>query len=92
VKILYTVVLLRPKYLCSDVEYGIDTYTAQLALDPSKAFTDDIIWAAREEAYQADRKAHRNGDVPRGPKLRADYKVCMIFEGHPKIVLFGWQA
>ena len=80
----FTVVLLRPDYLNEVTEevFGKDIYVASV----KAANTTDAIVVAQQEVFKADKKDKLK------PKESTDYQLSVMFEGHPKIALFGWQA
>ena len=81
----YTVVLLRPHYLCNRVDgekYGTNIYVATRIV---AANTVDAVRMAKAEVYSRDRK-----EIPK-PHAPSDYELCVAFEGHHDPVLFGWQ-
>jgi hypothetical protein len=80
----FTVVLLRPAYLNEVTEevYGKDIYVASV----KAANTTDALVVAQFEVFEADKKDKLKAKSP------TDYQLSVMFEGHPKIALFGWQA
>jgi len=83
----YTVIFLRPEHVAkyNETPFGKDTYVAAVE---SENITE-AIKIGREEVYQADISAFDTDEVE---IKRRDYKVVMVFEGHPKIALHGWQT
>ena len=79
----YTVVLLRPEYLgeATEEDYGQDIYVALLEAENMVG----AVELAQIEASLADKK---EGLKPQSP---ADYKLCVLFQGHSAPALFGWQ-
>ena len=77
----FTVVLLRPDYLCEDEPYGQDIYVASVVAESAKK----AVTMARKEVFKADKKDGME------PKSEDDYALCVAFEGHPETTLFGWQ-
>lgn len=78
----YTVVLLRPDYIEAEgTTYGQDIYVAHVS---GNTFNEAIV-AAQEEVFEADK---RDGYKPDSPD---DYALCILFAGHIKPLLFGWQ-
>lgn len=80
----YTVVLLRPEYLCEHTgeEYGLDAYVARVSAENyMKALN-----AAQAEVMEADKKDKLK------PLKPEDYKMCVIFNGHHTPVAHGWQV
>lgn len=79
----YTVVLLKPDYMCRDVPYGQEIYIANMIMaEGAKA----AFKAAQAEAFAADTE---NGDDPQRPD---DYALCVVFEGHCGPRMFGWMT
>jgi len=79
---LFTVVLLRPDYLCEE-PYGQDIY---VAIGIQAAESCEAVEYAQLEAFSADVEA---GIAPRAPE---DYALCVAFKGAHEPTLFGWQA
>lgn len=80
----YTVVLLRPDYIANSAVgegHGLDIYVAAVKADSLKAAEK----LAQKQVFKADKKDELE---PRSPD---DYALCVMFEGHPKVALFGWQ-
>jgi hypothetical protein len=80
----YTVVLLVPEYMCVEAAYGQEIYVSLTRGDS----TVEAIDRAKDEAYAAH-MSDRPEVMPESPK---DYKLCVMFEGHHDVALFGWQA
>lgn len=80
--IKFTVILLRPDYMCSDVPYGQDTYVAHVE---AKNW-DKAIKAAQQEVFDADTQ----DDL--GPLEPTDYALCVMFDGFINPCFFGWQT
>lgn len=78
----YTVILLRPDYLCDDTPYGQDVYVGYVECET----VDDAIDRARHEVFKGDKLDGM------GPKDKLDYALCVAFLGHNPIALFGWQT
>lgn len=80
----YTVVLLRPEYLSEDTgeEYGQDIYVATVEAESMTR----AIAVAQAEVMAADKKDKLK------PKKATDYKLCVMFDGHPTTAAFGWQT
>ena len=84
----YTVVLLRPEYLTEESgeeygeEYGLDTYVASV----QAGGLSEAITTAQNEVFAADKREDLE------PAKPEDYKMCLIFEGHQKVLMWGWQV
>ena len=79
----YTIILLRPAYVCDDkTPYGKDIYVAHVA----GSDYHDALMAAQLGAYNADTKDGVEVDSP------GDYALCVLFEGRHDPKLFGWQT
>lgn len=79
----YTVVLLRPDYLCDATgeAYGQDIYVAHVTgIDARQA-----IAAAKQQVFEADTRDKLEPNAPN------DYALCVMFEGHHHPILFSWQ-
>ena len=91
----YTVVLLRPKYLCNEESYGLDIYVASRI---KASGTADALKRARNEVFKADKKGGAHKGLfedcydRRIKPVVENYKLCVMFEGHHDPVLFGWQV
>lgn len=79
----FTVVLLRPDYMCDDVPYGQDTYIGFVEANT----IENAIKRARNEVLIADRQC----DNAAPHTKPTDYAVNLVFEGHQQPRLFGWQ-
>lgn len=90
---LYTVILLRPRYLTKDGDddllglktdepYGTDIYVGHVTATGYLR----AIRVAQEEVFYADTK---DGLRPRAAE---DYALCVMFEGHQQPKLYGWQT
>ena len=80
----YTVVLLRPQYMCDETgeTYGNDIYVAAV-----KGLSHcDAIKRAQREVFESDKEDGLGIISP------SDYKLCVLFEGKHEPALFGWQA
>ena len=77
----FTVVLLRPDYLCDDVPYGQDVYVA--LVEANNIY--EGVMMARREVWENDREDGLE------PDSMLDYAMCVAFEGHHDVKLFGWQ-
>lgn len=80
----YTVVLLRPEYMCNSTneKYGQNIYVAHVYAANEQQAVDE----ARIQTFNAD-KAYRAGC-----ENKDDYKLCILFEGYQIPRLFGWQV
>ncbi len=78
----YTVILLRPDYLCDDGNFGQDVY---VALIPAAADAIDALLQAQQEVFTADLS---EGCDPESPD---DYALVVTFEGIQQPVQYGWQ-
>jgi len=71
----YTVVLLRPDYLCENSPHGQDVYVAHVeAEDEAQAFKFGQKDAASADSHQAPYD---------------DYALSVMFEGHHSPILYG---
>jgi|GEM_PF-1813505 len=80
----YTVVLLRPDYIANSANgagHGIDTYIVEVEAES----INNALLVAQKEVFSSDKKEKLEPNSP------DDYALCVMFEGHPRIVLFGWQ-
>jgi hypothetical protein len=77
----FTVVLLRPDYM-SD-HYGQDIYVALVEVEDNDCMT--ALEAAKLEVFKADKKDGLE------PGSKDDYALCVMFPGHVKACVFGWQ-
>lgn len=80
-KYAYSVVLMRPRYLCDDVPFGENCYVAWVTTTTPEA----AIKSARKQLFNADK---RDGYDPVKPE---DYHPLVVFDGHSSIRRFGWQ-
>lgn len=80
----YTVVLLRPEYLClttDDADYGRNIYVA-LVLSKDEYHA---VKVAQKEVFEADKRDGLD------PEKLEDYLLCVLFANHQEVKLFGWQ-
>ena len=84
----YTVVLLRPDYMCGcrDVDYGQNVYVSFTSGVSREAALAD----AQAEAYGFDQADLDESD--RGMGDPDDYALCVMFPGHVTPCMFGWQV
>lgn len=78
----YTVVLLRPDYLCDEVDYGQGVYVALVEAND----TTSAIKAAQAEAFAVDLTDALEAASP------DDYALCVMFTGHCNAIRYGWQC
>lgn len=78
----YTVVLLRPDYLCNEIDYGKEIYVALVEAND----TTSAIQAAQSEVFAADLADTLE------PASPDDYALCVMFTGHCNAIRYGWQC
>jgi len=77
----YTVVLLRPDYLCADIPQGQDVYVAHVeAEDEAQAFK----FGQKEVAAMDNEGIDLEDQTPYD-----DYALSVMFEGHHSPILYG---
>lgn len=78
----FTVILLRPDYLCDDTPYGQEVYVAYVeANDCSSA-----LKTAQQEVFDVDTAIELEVND------YTDYALCVMFDGFINPCLFGWQT
>lgn len=77
----YTVILVRPDYLCDETAFGQDVYVANVfAEDEYKA-----VGIAQAEVFKADKKDGMK------PESKEDYAASLVFEDHLEPKLWSWM-
>ena len=77
----FTVVLLRPDYLCYDSD---DIYVSLVEVDKDDTLT--ALSAAQVEVFKADKRDKLD------PESASDYALCVMFPGHVQPCMFGWRT